>query len=92
MNPQAPLFNILSLPATKDHLEAFNDLALQWAPAERIDEQLPAFWDELEETAEVSGAEAEVGKPREEQQDEKKKAMDRIQSDLVAALSRASLN
>ncbi|GAA6013159.1 hypothetical protein JCM11491_005200 [Sporobolomyces phaffii] len=32
-----PLFNIVPLPTTKDHLEAFNDLALEWVEPSRID-------------------------------------------------------
>ncbi|SCV69155.1 BQ2448_2175 [Microbotryum intermedium] len=36
----APLFTIIALPPTKDHFQAFNDLALQWIPVEKLD-QLP---------------------------------------------------
>lgn len=36
-SPSARLFRIVPLPATKDHLEAFNDLALEWPTLDRID-------------------------------------------------------
>lgn len=87
----APFFNILSLPSTKEHLEAFNDLALQWAPSERIEQKSASFWDELDEAAEPNEWEREVGKAANKVEDEKKRALDRIQNDLVAALSRATL-
>ncbi|BGP05848.1 hypothetical protein JCM10049v2_001664 [Rhodotorula toruloides] len=40
----AKLFHILPLPDPKDHLEAFNDLALQWIVPERIRDQPASFW------------------------------------------------
>ncbi|BGP22635.1 SRR1 family protein [Rhodotorula toruloides] len=40
----AKLFHILPLPDPRDHLEAFNDLALQWIVPERARDQSPSFW------------------------------------------------
>lgn len=40
----AQVFHILPLPDPKDHLEAFNDLALQWVAPERIRNQPHSFW------------------------------------------------
>ncbi|GAA5830434.1 hypothetical protein JCM5353_005841 [Sporobolomyces roseus] len=34
----APLFNIVPLPTTKEHLEAFNDLALEWVSPSKLEE------------------------------------------------------
>ncbi|ORY72215.1 hypothetical protein BCR35DRAFT_307768 [Leucosporidium creatinivorum] len=73
-----------------EHLEAFNDLALQWAPSERIEGKPASFWDELDESA-ATEAERQVGKAENKKEDEKKREMDRIQNELVAALSRTTL-
>ena len=34
----APLFDIEPLPSTKDHLEAFNDLALEWVEPTKLEQ------------------------------------------------------
>ncbi|KDE07984.1 hypothetical protein MVLG_01689 [Microbotryum lychnidis-dioicae p1A1 Lamole] len=41
----APLFTAIPLPPTKDHFQAFNDLALQWIPLERLDQIPDNFFD-----------------------------------------------
>ncbi|GAA6055741.1 hypothetical protein JCM3770_006134 [Rhodotorula araucariae] len=38
------VFQIVPLPATKDHLEAFNDLALEWAVPARLEGKADTFW------------------------------------------------
>ncbi|BGP29879.1 hypothetical protein JCM10296v2_001628 [Rhodotorula toruloides] len=64
----AKLFHIHPLPDQKDHLEAFNDLALQWIVQERIRDQPASFWvpgpreGKEEEGGEVEGVEEAVGK------------------------------
>ncbi|GAA5938728.1 hypothetical protein JCM3775_001974 [Rhodotorula graminis] len=40
----AELFHIVPFPPTKEHLEAFNDLALEWAVPARLEGKDPAFW------------------------------------------------
>ncbi|SCZ97623.1 BZ3500_MvSof-1268-A1-R1_Chr4-3g07308 [Microbotryum saponariae] len=41
----APLFTAIPLPPTRDHFQAFNDLALQWIPLERLDQIPDNFFD-----------------------------------------------
>lgn len=79
----------MPLPPTKDHLEAFNDLALQWVPIERIEAKPSSFWEPMDSA--VEDGDAEVGRPEDEKMDEKKKELDRIQQELVAALSGVTL-
>lgn len=50
----ANLFHIVPFPPTKEHLEAFNDLALEWAVPARLAAKDPAFW--LADEAIESGA------------------------------------
>ncbi|BGP13713.1 hypothetical protein JCM10213_007101 [Rhodosporidiobolus nylandii] len=40
----AKIFHIVPLPETKEHLQAFNDLALEWLVPERVDGQGEEFW------------------------------------------------
>ncbi|GAA5932736.1 Ber1p [Sporobolomyces koalae] len=56
----APLFNIVPLPKTKDHLEAFNDLALEWVDMAKIDEAVRSG-----ELPEGTSHETTVEEPRE---------------------------
>ncbi|BGO97515.1 hypothetical protein RTG_01534 [Rhodotorula toruloides ATCC 204091] len=65
----AKLFHNYPLPDPKDHLEAFNDLALQWIVPERIRDQPASFWvpeareeERDKEGGNVDGVEEAVGK------------------------------
>ncbi|GAA5916172.1 hypothetical protein JCM6882_005406 [Rhodosporidiobolus microsporus] len=53
----AKLFHIVPLPGTKEHLQAFNDLALEWVVPERVADQDERFWRKEEVTS--TGAEEE---------------------------------
>ncbi|GAA5837577.1 hypothetical protein JCM9279_006796 [Rhodotorula babjevae] len=54
----AELFHIVPFPPTKEHLEAFNDLALEWAVPARLEGKDPAFW-LADEPAESTADEAD---------------------------------
>lgn len=54
----AKLFNIVPLPDTKEHLEAFNDLALEWVVPSRVEGREEGFW----RTEEKEGGEEKVEK------------------------------
>lgn len=41
---KAQIFHIVPLPDTKEHLQAFNDLALQWVPPAAIADKPDSFW------------------------------------------------
>ncbi|GAA6029389.1 hypothetical protein JCM8097_003654 [Rhodosporidiobolus ruineniae] len=45
----AKLFHIVPLPDTKEHLQAFNDLALEWVVPARVEDQPEGFWRKEEE-------------------------------------------
>ncbi|GAA5874238.1 hypothetical protein JCM8547_007801 [Rhodosporidiobolus lusitaniae] len=40
----AKLFKIVPLPDSKEHLEAFNDLALEWVSPDRVEGKEAGFW------------------------------------------------
>ncbi|BGP37827.1 hypothetical protein JCM10450v2_001759 [Rhodotorula kratochvilovae] len=49
----AKLFHIVPLPETKDHLEAFNDLALEWVVPSRLEGEEDVSWLKHEEVRQV---------------------------------------
>ena len=44
LSRKAQIFHIVPLPDTKEHLQAFNDLALQWVPPAVIADKPESFW------------------------------------------------
>lgn len=53
---KAQIFHIVPLPDTKEHLQAFNDLALQWVPPAAIADKPDSFWNALPASSEARGA------------------------------------
>ena len=41
---KAQIFHIVPLPDIKEHLQAFNDLALQWVPPSTVADKPESFW------------------------------------------------
>lgn len=53
---KAQIFHIVPLPDTKEHLQAFNDLALQWVPPAAIADKPDSFWNVPPASSEARGA------------------------------------
>lgn len=92
----ATVFRIVPLPSTKRHLEAFNDLALQWADATLLSSQSAAFWEgsESEKDQNFSSRDDREGKvagTKTNATSELRQKQDQLERDLIAALSRVSV-
>lgn len=53
---KAQIFHIVPLPDTKEHLQAFNDLALQWVPPAAIADKPDSFWTASPAPSDITGA------------------------------------
>ncbi|GAA5978264.1 hypothetical protein JCM10908_004291 [Rhodotorula pacifica] len=65
------IFHSVPLPDTKEHLQAFNDLALQWVPPARLADKPDSFWNASNKSANATTTatdKTEAG--TQEQQDE----------------------
>lgn len=52
---KAQVFHIVPLPDTKEHLQAFNDLALQWVPPAAIADKPESFWTAPPKSSDTKG-------------------------------------
>ncbi|TKA56254.1 hypothetical protein B0A53_01545 [Rhodotorula sp. CCFEE 5036] len=50
------IFRIVPLPDSKEHLQAFNDLALQWVPPAALADKPDSFWTAPPELSKATGA------------------------------------
>ncbi|GAA6060138.1 hypothetical protein JCM10212_001435 [Sporobolomyces blumeae] len=73
----APLFEIVPLPPTKDHLEAFNDLALEWVDPDRLDRAVREGRLPMDGPALLEGA----GETVKDERDEGKEEARRVQGE-----------
>jgi hypothetical protein len=53
---KAQIFRIVPLPDSKEHLQAFNDLALQWVPPAALADKPDSFWTAPPELSKATGA------------------------------------
>ncbi|KAK4053734.1 hypothetical protein OIV83_001390 [Microbotryomycetes sp. JL201] len=86
----APVMKIVNLPSSKDHLEAFNDLALQWLDPALEPTLDDPFWRDADYgTQERQGDPCAVSTSN--QKTTVKDEKDKVERALIDALSRTSL-
>lgn len=84
----------MPLPSTKRHLEAFNDLALQWVDSNLLSTKPESFWDVADMTSaeSLNIEEDPCIKTERSVVSGTKLKQDQLERDLIAALSRTSLS
>ncbi|GAA6006339.1 hypothetical protein JCM10207_000610 [Rhodosporidiobolus poonsookiae] len=73
----ANLFHIVPLPDTKEHLQAFNDLALEWVDPAKAAAQEESFW--RKEEGEKDDGEDEGIEVKQDQVDEAAKELEKLE-------------